>query len=179
MLRRFGWLAGCLILGSTLGGLPSRGEEIQGDVGRGAKFYSDNCARCHKARPPMEHRDRDWSVVMTHMRITAGLPGQQARDIQAFLWASNNPPRFELAHAPVGGDELLQAYGCRGCHNIGGEGGTLGPKLDDVLERRDETWIRHKILRPSETNSATVMPTFGLTNSQVDAMMEALRRQQR
>jgi mono/diheme cytochrome c family protein len=68
------------------------GEEPQGDFARGAKYYSDNCARCHKARPPMDHRARDWSLVVPHMRIVAALPGQQARDIQEFLRRSSVPP---------------------------------------------------------------------------------------
>ncbi len=180
MLRRFGWLAGCLILGSTLGELPSRGDEPQGEVARGAKFYSDNCARCHKARPAMEHRDREWSIVMTHMRITAGLPGQQARDIQAFLWASNNPSPLILkktgvAPAALSGTQMVDQYGCRGCHKIGGKGGVIAPDLQGVFERRDEGWIRTQIQHPRQHNPQTVMPNLGLSNAEVDAILEALR----
>lgn len=67
-------------------------DRTSGDWIRGAKYYSDNCGRCHNPRAPTEHLDRDWSIIITHMRITAGLPGQQARDIYAFMAASNNPP---------------------------------------------------------------------------------------
>ena len=57
------------------------GGPTSGDPVRGAKYYSDNCGRCHNPRGPMEHRDRDWSIIITHMWITAGLPSQQATDI--------------------------------------------------------------------------------------------------
>lgn len=56
---------------------------------RGAKAWGDNCARCHNMRDPKELSDRHWKVVTTHMRLRAGLDGQQVRDITAFLQASN------------------------------------------------------------------------------------------
>lgn len=61
----------------------------KGDFARGAKAWSDNCARCHNLRPPTEFRDDLWRPIVTHMRIRAGLTGQQARDILTFLQASN------------------------------------------------------------------------------------------
>ena len=75
--------------------LSSTADEARGDYARGAKYYSDNCARCHSARPPTEHRPREWSIVNQHMRIVAALPGQQARDIGEFLRRSSIPPPTE------------------------------------------------------------------------------------
>lgn len=31
----------------------------EGQMSRGARFYSDNCTRCHNLRSPSEHDDRD------------------------------------------------------------------------------------------------------------------------
>jgi len=45
--------------------------------------------RCHNARDPQEFRDDLWKPIVTHMRVRAGLTGQEARDILAFLQASN------------------------------------------------------------------------------------------
>jgi len=56
---------------------------------RGAKAWADNCARCHNMRDPGEYRDTLWRPVVAHMRVRAGLTGQQARDILTFLQASN------------------------------------------------------------------------------------------
>ena len=61
----------------------------KGDVGRGAKAWVDNCTRCHDARDPKELRDDQWITTTYHMRIRAGLTGQQTRDIIAFLQMSN------------------------------------------------------------------------------------------
>ena len=56
---------------------------------RGAKAWANNCARCHDMRDPKDLSDRHWKVVMTHMRLRAGLDGQQVRDITVFLQGSN------------------------------------------------------------------------------------------
>ena len=60
-----------------------------GQVARGAKAWAENCNRCHNLRDPNELQDYEWDVSVNHMRIRAGLPGQVARDIKAFLKASN------------------------------------------------------------------------------------------
>lgn len=56
---------------------------------RGAKAWAGNCARCHNLRDPKDFRDDQWKLVMSHMRIRAGLTGQEARDILKFLQGSN------------------------------------------------------------------------------------------
>jgi len=66
----------------------SEAEQL-GDIGRGAGLWSQNCARCHNMRDPKEFRDDLWKPIVTHMRIRAGLTGQDARDILVFLQASN------------------------------------------------------------------------------------------
>ncbi len=60
-----------------------------GDAARGAKSWVDNCMRCHNARDPKELRDDQWITTTYHMRIRAGLTGQETRDIIAFLQMSN------------------------------------------------------------------------------------------
>lgn len=56
---------------------------------RGAKAWSENCGRCHNIRPAAELSDEEWKVSVTHMRVRANIPGDVARDIIAFLQASN------------------------------------------------------------------------------------------
>ncbi len=173
-------------------------QQPESDAVRGAKLYSANCGSCHNFRSPIELDDRDWSVVMTHMRVVAGIPGDQARAIEAFLQAGNNSVRAlpPVASPPAGvrqgnkealsappltaldGDNLLQRNGCQGCHVIGGIGGTAGPNLDTVFRRRDERWVQTKIMNPRGDNPESVMPQFGLTEAEADAIVEALRRKE-
>lgn len=64
------------------------GQEA-GDFASGARSWAQNCARCHNMRDPKEFRDDVWKPIVTHMRVRAGLTGQEARDILEFLQRSN------------------------------------------------------------------------------------------
>lgn len=89
-------IARAVVVGSALvvNGLVSHtfaaeGQAPAGDPGRGVKAWADNCARCHNMRDPKEFTDGQWQVIVTHMGLRGGLTGQDARDILAFLQASN------------------------------------------------------------------------------------------
>lgn len=58
-------------------------------VARGAKLWTQNCGRCHNYRDPKEFSDKNWDLIVNHMRTIAPLPGQTARDIKAFLKSAN------------------------------------------------------------------------------------------
>lgn len=58
-------------------------------IARGAKAWSENCGRCHNFRDPKEFSDKNWDIIVNHMRTIAPLPGQTARDIKSFLKSSN------------------------------------------------------------------------------------------
>lgn len=71
---------------------PNAVAEQQNDASafaRGANSWAQNCARCHNMRDAKEFRDDQWKVIVTHMRVRAGLTGQEARDILRFLQANN------------------------------------------------------------------------------------------
>lgn len=54
----------------------------------GAQLWADTCMRCHNLRPPSDLSKHNWSISMSHMRVRAGLTGQETRDILAFILAS-------------------------------------------------------------------------------------------
>jgi len=58
-------------------------------IARGAKAWSENCGRCHNFRDPKEFSDKNWDIIVDHMRTIAPLPGQSSRDIKSFLKSSN------------------------------------------------------------------------------------------
>lgn len=64
-------------------------DQTAGDFASGARSWAQNCARCHNMRDPKEFRDDVWKPIVTHMRVRAGLTGQEARDILEFLQRSN------------------------------------------------------------------------------------------
>ena len=61
----------------------------KGDFSRGAQAWIENCNRCHNYRDPQELRDDQWITSMYHMRIRAGLTGQETRDLITFMQESN------------------------------------------------------------------------------------------
>jgi mono/diheme cytochrome c family protein len=78
---------------------------------------------------------------------------------------------------------FLGAGGCGACHQLNGEGGPIGPALDDLGARRDREYIRRAILDPGADVAegyeqvAGVMPaTFGgsLTAAQLEALVDML-----
>lgn len=94
------------------------------------------------------------------------------------------------------GRELTYKFGCRGCHKINGEGGSIGPELTGLGSKTElafmlihdfqhvegahtkAQWIYEHFLNPQkivpgnpELNFApTVMPNFGLTKEQATAL---------
>jgi hypothetical protein len=54
----------------------------------GTQLWSENCTRCHNARPPTYYSGAQWALVMHHMRSRANLTGEEERKILAFLQAS-------------------------------------------------------------------------------------------
>lgn len=68
---------------------PTASTPTAGDYTRGVKAWAENCQRCHNMRDPKEFSDDQWHVIVTHMRLRAGLTGQTTRDILTFLQRSN------------------------------------------------------------------------------------------
>ena len=78
---------------------PVHADESVADVTAGAKAWAGNCSRCHNMRGPQEFQDQYWRVIVSHMRVRAGLTGQEARDILAFLQASNHPTGTQISQS--------------------------------------------------------------------------------
>ena len=65
-------------------------DSKEGNFLRGITLWKNNCARCHGMRDAKDFSDYQWEVIVAHMKVRAGLPGQDARDILKFLQQSNN-----------------------------------------------------------------------------------------
>ena len=68
---------------------PAESQPDPMQFGRGAQTWANNCARCHNMRGAAELRDDQWRAAIAHMRVRAGLTGQEARDVLVFLQGSN------------------------------------------------------------------------------------------
>ena len=79
-------LSALTLLLTTTSSLSAAEETV--DLANGAQLWADTCMRCHNIRPPSDLTIRAWSFSMNHMRVRAGLTGQETRDILAFIRAS-------------------------------------------------------------------------------------------
>ena len=55
----------------------------------GARAWVQNCMRCHNLRDPQERSDREWEIIVHHMRVRANLTADEHRLILEFLKAAN------------------------------------------------------------------------------------------
>lgn len=51
----------------------------------GQELYAIHCNRCHSERYPTEWTAAHWRTIMTHMRVRANLPAEQAKEILKYL----------------------------------------------------------------------------------------------
>lgn|SRR5574337_53604 len=139
-------------------------EQDAAQFARGAKEWQLVCGACHNLRSPSELSNADWDVAMGQMRVRAGLTGAQARDILAFLKASNNKavllaplspdavtatldetPKATASEAssnPLAAGSAIFHQTCIACHGADGKGAVPGaPDFTDpngVLSKSDQ-----------------------------------------
>lgn len=186
-----GW-ATLLVAGAVMAGARPAPAQQDRAVAEGARVYGDMCGRCHNPRSPLERTDRDWVVIANHMRVRGNLTGQQVRNVLAFLQATNGDPRTpsgpsaaDVATQPdrppsadpeviARGRTLVVESACLGCHVVGTEGGRVGPTLNGVARRRTAQYVRRKLADPAFDNATSMMPSFGLTAEQIEAIVAYL-----
>ena len=143
----------------------------------GARIYNQNCARCHNPRAAQEFTEEEWSVIMPHMRHAAHLTGEETRSVEMFLAVTLTAEKAkspQLDATDLSATDLISSFSCTGCHQLNSEGGTIGPSLDNISDRRDSEYIVHKLLEPTFDNRASPMPKFPLTENDARKISEYL-----
>lgn len=64
-------------------------ESVDARQRGGALMWSQNCMRCHNLRQPRERSDREWELIVHHMRVRANLTAEEHRLIVQFLQSAN------------------------------------------------------------------------------------------
>jgi mono/diheme cytochrome c family protein len=59
---------------------------------------------------------------------------------------------------------LINALGCKGCHQLDGDGGTLAPPLDQVGSRRTKEEIVSYLAAHASMRKTSIMPSFSTTD---------------
>jgi mono/diheme cytochrome c family protein len=114
--------------------------------------------------------------------------GQAKKELDAAQVAVNNfstrpgkgvsVPRPDLKTPPAQVAQLVERgkrlyenkYGCNACHNVGGEGGKIGPALDRAGFRLNATWVYRWLKNPQAMDAHTRMPALGLSDADAKAV---------
>ncbi|MBI3600848.1 MAG: c-type cytochrome [Nitrospinae bacterium] len=72
------------------------------------------------------------------------------------------------------GEQIFIHYNCWYCHTLKGRGGKIAPDLTHVGGRRDRDWLIKHFKDPGSVSPHTFMPTFRLTDEQIDALTDFL-----
>jgi len=142
-----------------------------GNFSDGSKVWAENCNRCHNMRGPKELRDDQWISTAFHMRVRAGLTGQETRDVITFLQASNTKTvaagatqvSAKISKGITGKGTYEKT--CVACHSANGKGAFPGtPDFTDssgALSQSDDVLINHITNGFQSPGSPMAMPPKG------------------
>ncbi len=168
-------------------------------------WQKHNCNDCHTilgiggyyapdVTKVMGYRDPEWitrfikdpSKVWPEARKMPNLHlgDREISDLIAFFeWVNGIdtngwPPKPLMVSSSASekpGAAIFKTQGCPACHRINGVGGTIGPDLTKVGDRRDKSWIEDQIRNPETHNPNSIMPSFAkLSDKDVDALADYL-----
>lgn len=167
------------------------------DATRGAKIWADTCNRCHNMRSPTDLNDEQWIASVFHMRVRAGLTGQQARDVLQFLQNSNGLSSLSVNAEPVvmqvsapastnaaDGQSVYEAS-CVACHGANGRGALPGvpdfTAADGPWTKSDDQLLTNIINGFQSPGSPMPMPARGgntqLTDAELAATLDYIKAQ--
>lgn len=161
-------------------------------LGEGA-YYAPELTRVYERRGPefikAMLRDPESMYPGQRKMRNYGFSPQEIDDLVAFLqWVGTMdlngfPPRPNLAPTPPKGVGVGLAKPqtfttvCVACHQLGGQGGQVGPALDTVGDKYDEAYLRRWLSDPRSVKPGTKMPKLGLTDAQIDELAPFLAKQ--
>lgn len=167
-------------------------ESRPGTFAEGSKTWVENCARCHNIRSPSDLRDDQWVTSVFHMRIRAGLTGQETRDVLAFLQGANTNVRTvsDIAELPVSSESQTATTGqeiyennCLACHGADGTGNLPGmpdfTESQGSLSKSDTVLLDNIINGFQSPNGLMPMPAKGgnsaLTDTDMSTVLDYIR----
>jgi cytochrome c oxidase cbb3-type subunit 2 len=126
-----------------------------------------------------------------YIRMAIGMPGTpmpgyaEVADskslwaLVAYLVSIRRVPALD-SKSPDYGETVFKARHCRACHMIGASGGTVGPALDQVTERRDKAWLEKFLANPRPEPKLYPelpyrMPQLDLSVAEIDALIAYLQ----
>jgi mono/diheme cytochrome c family protein len=125
-------------------------------------FLTPSAVTPSSAMPPQKLAEADLEAVTLFMLSQTGesAPGYYAS--------------MTVIPSADQGQRLFQQKGCIGCHSVAGQGGKVGPALDEVGLRRAPEWMIQHFRDPQTVTPGSVMPRFGFTEAEARALADFL-----
>lgn len=162
----------------------ARGDPLAGlsaeDLTRGSRIFQGHCVRCHGVGgvggvgPSLDrsylrrapNNDALISVIRNGIPGT-GMPGawqlseNEALQVAGYVRSLGRREEEDLPGDPDRGRILFERKGgCTACHIVDGRGGTLGPELTRVGERRGAEYLWESLLDPGARLPKGVIPFY-------------------
>lgn len=81
----------------------------------------------------------------------------------------------EIPGQVAAGYNIWQSNNCAGCHTLYGQGGAFAPDLTRIYDQRGDMYLREFMVNPNAFHPGQrVMPRFGLTLTETDALLAFL-----
>jgi mono/diheme cytochrome c family protein len=148
-----------------------KSEELKKDVDVDESAYADEQAAMGQAKKELDAAQVAVNNFSTRPGKGVSVPRP---DLQT--------PSAQVAQLVERGKRLYEnKYGCNACHNVGGEGGKIGPALDRAGFRLNATWVYRWLKNPQAMDAHTRMPALGLSDADAKAVtmyVETLRAPQ-
>ncbi len=152
-------------------------------------FRQEHCSNCHnvtgdspKTGPNLlntsKRHDSTW--LMAHFKMPAAVtPGSvmtpvnlsdaELKDLLALMLRLTPENGDVVNSAPdfaTEGALIFQKNGCGGCHSVNGVGGKIGPVLNGLAGRHNETWVIQHFQDPQKMSPDTPMPPYKFSDKQ-------------
>ena len=137
------------------------------DLTKAKLIYERQCGRCHGikggggtgpslARPYLSRAPDDVALTRIVQQGIAGtgMPGSgfldaaEVTEIVKYVRFLGQTTKEEITGDPVLGKEVFNRSDCNSCHIINGVGGSLGPELTLVGQKRGVTYLKGAIQHP-------------------------------
>jgi putative heme-binding domain-containing protein len=137
----------------------------EADLEQGKKLYSGRCAGCHGpagnggkganlAAPSLPRAQTDAALykLIRYGLPETEMPGANMTPREIWQIAAHVRTLGAISGESVAGDPargrrvFVTRGGCLRCHNVGSEGGSIGPSLTDIGLRRSPGFLRSKLL---------------------------------
>jgi ubiquinol-cytochrome c reductase cytochrome b subunit len=160
-------------------------------------FRSLQCVSCHNLVSGAPKRGPNLGLIgLQHTKewITKHIDDNSPRDsttgsaphelehtqVDAVVLLLSNPDPDSLSMlidaSPhyIAGAQIYVEKACGSCHQVSGEGGSIGPSLNGLVNRRNADWIKLHFVAPRRLSPGSIMPPYRFQQSEEGVLVAYL-----